>query len=168
MVYYMRIGNRVKIGWSTNVEKRRAAINPEEVMAVERGGYALEQQRHDEFASLRTHGEWFRLEEPLTSHIEALRAAARAEPLPEPEQAHPAMDATEAENLVYRDEAARRAGVAMGTVVQWERRGILPVAARDGMRPMYRLVDVAKAEYFTRKNSGRKYHMRKYPPPEAC
>src|SRR5688500_6445579 len=35
VVYYMRIGNRVKIGWSTNLPSRLATINPEELMVTE-------------------------------------------------------------------------------------------------------------------------------------
>jgi hypothetical protein len=73
VVYYMRIGNRVKIGWSAGVLKRVSAINPEELMAVEPGGRPQEAMRHAEFRSLRTHGEWFRLESPLTDHIAALQ-----------------------------------------------------------------------------------------------
>jgi len=75
VVYYVRIGNRVKIGWSTNLPSRLAAINPEEVMVIEPGGRELEKARHGQFRALRTHGEWFKLEEPLTGHIEELRRA---------------------------------------------------------------------------------------------
>jgi hypothetical protein len=73
VVYYMRIGNRVKIGWSSNILKRVVSINPEELMAVEPGGLHQERMRHQEFRALCTHGEWFRLESPLTEHIAALQ-----------------------------------------------------------------------------------------------
>lgn len=76
VVYYVRIGNRCKIGYTTNMANRMATINPEEILATEPGTVDLEQIRHREFARLRTHGEWFRLEDPLTSHIERLRAAS--------------------------------------------------------------------------------------------
>jgi hypothetical protein len=76
VVYYMRIGNRVKIGWSTSLAARLAAINPEELMATEPGGRKLERLRHNEFREFRTHGEWFRLEGLLASHIEALQEVA--------------------------------------------------------------------------------------------
>lgn len=68
-VYYMRIGNRIKIGWTTNLTERLKAINPEELVATEEGGRKLEKRRHRQFADLHTHGEWFRMEEPLISHI---------------------------------------------------------------------------------------------------
>lgn len=73
VVYYMRIGNRVKIGVTTKLATRLADINPEELLAVEPGGYDLERRRHHEYSFLRTHGEWFRLEPPLTLHIQRLR-----------------------------------------------------------------------------------------------
>lgn len=73
VVYYMRIGNRVKIGCSTNLVTRLAAINPEELMATEPGDLGTERERHEEFAELRTHGEWFRLEGTLAAHITTLR-----------------------------------------------------------------------------------------------
>jgi len=75
VVYYMRIGNRVKIGWSSNLPSRLATINPEELMTTEPGNQGLERARHDQFKDLRTHGEWFRLEEPLVAHIEEMRRA---------------------------------------------------------------------------------------------
>lgn len=74
-VYYMRIGNRVKIGFTTDLDARLAAINPEELMVTEPGTRMTERRRHDQFAELRTHGEWFRLEGDLAQHIDALQAA---------------------------------------------------------------------------------------------
>jgi len=73
VVYYMRIGDRVKIGMSTNLRKRLESINPEELLAIEKGGRPIEAARHKQFAGLRTHGEWFRLEGALIEHIERLR-----------------------------------------------------------------------------------------------
>lgn len=73
VVYYMRIGNRVKIGFSASLTLRLATINPEELMATEPGGWALEQHRHRQFRKLRTNGEWFKLAEPLTTHIVGLQ-----------------------------------------------------------------------------------------------
>jgi hypothetical protein len=69
----MRIGDRVKIGTSTSLEERLKTINPEELMALEKGGIAVERLRHRQFADLRTHGEWFRLEGRLVAHIKRLR-----------------------------------------------------------------------------------------------
>jgi hypothetical protein len=73
VVYYMRIGNRVKIGYSTNLIERLNAINPEELLAAESGSPEVERRRHRQFGQYRTHGEWFRLEGKLAEHIERLR-----------------------------------------------------------------------------------------------
>ncbi len=76
VVYYLRFGGRVKIGTSERPRQRLAAIRHEELLALERGGRPVEQQRHREFAALREGGEWFTLSAPLTQHIEALRASS--------------------------------------------------------------------------------------------
>jgi hypothetical protein len=75
LVYYMRLGDAVKIGTSGKLAQRQAHINPQGVMAVEWGGHQLERKRHNEFVDLHIHGEWFRLREPLVGHIFDLRAA---------------------------------------------------------------------------------------------
>lgn len=75
VVYYMRVGNRVKIGTTTNLRMRLASINPEELLAKEPGGYQLERSRHAQFKSLRTVGEWFKYEGALVDHIEKLKGA---------------------------------------------------------------------------------------------
>lgn len=77
IVYYMRIGNRVKIGTTTNLKLRMKVINPEELMATEPGGYQHERSRQVQFRALRTHGEWFKLEGPLAEHIAKLQAESR-------------------------------------------------------------------------------------------
>lgn len=73
VVYYMRVGNRVKIGYSTNLESRVNAVMPEEVLATEPGGPMLESVRHRQFAELREAREWFRMEGRLLEHVEKLR-----------------------------------------------------------------------------------------------
>lgn len=73
LVYYMRIGDRVKIGWTTNLPERISSINPEEFMTAEPGTRLKEKERHQQFASLHSHGEWFRLEQPLVGHIKKLQ-----------------------------------------------------------------------------------------------
>lgn len=78
VVYYARIGNRVKIGTSYDLRARLTVINPEELLAIERGSYELEAQRHREFRELHTHGEWFRYEGPLVDHVRALQGGDHA------------------------------------------------------------------------------------------
>ena len=73
MVYYLRFGDRVKIGTTTNPRQRFAALRHEEVLAFERGDRRLEQRRHAEFPAER-HGrsEWFELTDRLRAHIDTL------------------------------------------------------------------------------------------------
>lgn len=80
VVYYMRIGNRVKIGTTANLKQRLADINPEELMAVEPGSVRLERMRHREFGHLRTHGEWFRYRGMLVEHIAMMQRAGQKPP----------------------------------------------------------------------------------------
>lgn len=72
VVYYMRLGNRAKIGTSRNLKRRLAAINPEDCMAYELGDRTLEVARHKQFAHLRVSGEWFELADDLTRHVNTL------------------------------------------------------------------------------------------------
>lgn len=75
-VYYARIGNRCKIGYSGDLKRRMSVLNPEELLVTERGGPIREAERHKQFRALWTHGEWFRYEGALVAHVAELRAAA--------------------------------------------------------------------------------------------
>lgn len=61
-VYFLRVGERIKIGYSADVKARMRAYPPgSELLAVEPGDRDLETQRHQQFAGSRTDGrEWFR------------------------------------------------------------------------------------------------------------
>ncbi len=73
VVYYLRFGNRVKIGTTTNPRQRFAALRHEELLAFERGDRRLEQRRHAEFAEERGGtSEWFALSDRLRAHIDVL------------------------------------------------------------------------------------------------
>lgn len=75
VVYYLRYGDRVKIGTTSNPRQRFAAIWHDEVLAFERGDRMLEHRRHVEFEADRYRGtEWFRLSEALRTHIEIVAA----------------------------------------------------------------------------------------------
>jgi len=75
VVYYLRYDRRVKIGTSRNPRQRLASIRHDELLAFERGGRAIEQQRHRQFAEVREGGEWFTLTAELRQHIRALRGS---------------------------------------------------------------------------------------------
>lgn len=80
VVYYLRQGDRIKIGTSSQPRQRIAAIWHEEVVAFERGDRTLERRRHEQFAGDRFPGsEWFRMSAPLRTHV-ATVAAGVADP----------------------------------------------------------------------------------------
>jgi hypothetical protein len=75
VVYYVRYRDRVKIGTSANPRLRLASIPHDEVLAFERGGRALEQRRHAQFAAHRfPRTEWFALHAELAALVAELGA----------------------------------------------------------------------------------------------
>jgi hypothetical protein len=75
VVYYLRFGDRVKIGTTFNPRQRFAGLPHDEVLAFERGDRATERRRHLEFADDRLGtSEWFALTPRLRAHVEALAA----------------------------------------------------------------------------------------------
>lgn len=74
VVYYIRRDSRIKIGTTTNMQQRMSQLMPDEILATEPGGRAMEKQRHKQFAHIRYRGEWFTPSEELLAHIEAVRA----------------------------------------------------------------------------------------------
>ncbi len=75
------------------------------------------------------------------------------------------MRITRGDGLIDRDQAARLCGVTPDAVTLWSTRGYLsrdgkarywlPVAKREGRKPLYSPVEVAKADYHTRRRAGR-------------
>ncbi|MGH3094582.1 MAG: hypothetical protein ACRDMV_01110 [Streptosporangiales bacterium] len=76
IVYYLRFGDRVKIGTTTNRKVRFESIPHDELLATEAGGREVEQKRHRQFKGLYVLGEWFRYEQPLRDHIAGLAVNA--------------------------------------------------------------------------------------------
>lgn len=76
VVYYVRLGDLVKIGFSSSFQKRMEVIPHTEVLATEPGGYDLERARHRQFETSRVDGmnEWFSASADLLEHAAALRA----------------------------------------------------------------------------------------------
>jgi len=80
VVYYLRQGDRIKIGTTASPRQRFQAIWHEQVLAFERGDRHLERRRHQQFAEDRFAGsEWFRTTPRLEEHI-ALVAAGVSDP----------------------------------------------------------------------------------------
>jgi hypothetical protein len=69
--FLLRGDGQVKVGWSRNVDQRKkqleCAAGPLTLLGTVPGN--AEPRFRSEFAALRTHGEWFRYEEPLVSQI---------------------------------------------------------------------------------------------------
>jgi len=73
IVYYLRYGERVKIGTTVNPRQRFGAIWHDEVLAFERGNRRRERQRHEQFAADRAGtSEWFLLSPAIRDHVDVL------------------------------------------------------------------------------------------------
>lgn len=82
-IYFLRIGGYVKIGWTSNLEKRMRQYMPDtQLLAVKPGTRKDERQLHRKFAHLKTHGrEWFPLAPQITEEIDATVAEHGAPPV---------------------------------------------------------------------------------------
>ncbi|MFD1309019.1 GIY-YIG nuclease family protein [Streptomyces kaempferi] len=77
LVYFIRNGNRVKIGTSTEVKRRirTLALRAENVVLLLDGGQPLERDLHKQFADLRIgNTEWFAYEGALVDYVHAQTA----------------------------------------------------------------------------------------------
>jgi hypothetical protein len=68
-VYFARFGDKVKIGFTTNLRGRLDAIPHDEILGTVPGMLADEKRCHAAFAHLREQGEWFRAEPDLLAFI---------------------------------------------------------------------------------------------------
>lgn len=73
-VYYVQVGDRLKIGYSADVRRRLRSYPPGSVLlAVEPGSPELERQRHQQFAgSLLDGREWFRPDGVILKQVTAI------------------------------------------------------------------------------------------------
>jgi len=83
LVYYVQIGDNLKIGYTKNLPQRLAAYPPtRRLLATERGGWDRESQRLREFRHLLDAGnEWFHPGPDLIEHINELRRAVGSSPI---------------------------------------------------------------------------------------
>lgn len=78
VVYYVRLGDHVKIGTTVNLTLRLRALYLDHdaslLLAVEPGGFELEQIRHEQFDAERVHAnrELFNPSPRLLAHIDSL------------------------------------------------------------------------------------------------
>lgn len=74
VVYYVRIGEYIKIGTTRVMKQRFANLDVDEVLATEPGGRQQESIRHRQFADLKAkRREYFRPDDRLLRHIEWVR-----------------------------------------------------------------------------------------------
>jgi len=59
LVYFIQFGDRIKIGYTTDLEQRMSAIPHDKILALIAGTMADERRCHEKFAHLRLTGEWF-------------------------------------------------------------------------------------------------------------
>jgi hypothetical protein len=78
VVYYVQLGDHIKIGYSARLRERLHALRaePDALLAVEPGGRRLEDKRHQQFAHLRIKSRWENFEpgDELLAHIADLKA----------------------------------------------------------------------------------------------
>lgn len=73
-VYFISDGEQVKIGFTTNIEKRRKALQTSSafdlaLLAAIPGPDCLEKELHQEFRRYRLRGEWFKFSAPIREYI---------------------------------------------------------------------------------------------------
>lgn len=75
VVYYIRIGDYIKIGTTVNLGNRMSALQPDEILATEPGYLEMEDLRHEQFKHLRIRPQSERHHKgpDLLDHIEMLR-----------------------------------------------------------------------------------------------
>ncbi len=77
-IYVVRLGNRIKIGFTTNVTQRFREIPHEEVIGTFRGSTADEKRLHKKFESHRIVREWFNDCPEIRDYFAAKLAARQA------------------------------------------------------------------------------------------
>lgn len=75
-VYAIRVGGFVKIGWTSDLEKRMRQYPPDSALLAVMPGQRVDEKRvHDRLATHRAHGrEWFALTPPVMEWIRAITA----------------------------------------------------------------------------------------------
>lgn len=91
-VYFMKAGNAVKIGRSTNLRSRFKSLqtgsaDAARIVKILPGGKRREKEFHKRFAEYRLRGEWFDLRGTLAKYLEmCVHAIELPAPDPEPEE----------------------------------------------------------------------------------
>lgn len=79
LIYFIRVQQRIKIGYTTDLPTRMSALVPDEILHTEPGTMQDEQVMHKKFAHLRAKArEYYHPEPELLDFIAALKASAAA------------------------------------------------------------------------------------------
>lgn len=144
IIYYIRRGNLIKIGTTTEPATRFRALMPDEILAFEPGSVAGEYLRHRQFGHLRCRGEYFRSAPEILEHARQLRHL-HGDPDPSwPTTAtKPQRQGSRAGGYVILPplvshetitvtEASGRFGIKEHRVWGWVRRGLISSVGKDG------------------------------------
>jgi hypothetical protein len=71
-VYFIRFGDRIKIGFTTSVTTRMKNLPHDEILALVPGTLSTERMYHKQFDAIRITGEWFDNDPRLTDFIKTL------------------------------------------------------------------------------------------------
>lgn len=82
VVYAVRCGDAVKIGYTTNLAKRMNSLKADDVLGFRPGTKADEQALHEQLAEHRHHGrEWYRPTPAVLAVVNEMRETLGLEPL---------------------------------------------------------------------------------------
>lgn len=143
IVYYIRRGNLIKIGTTTEPAQRFTELLPDEILAFEPGGYADEACRHRQFTHLRRRGEYFESAPELLLHIQQIRDLYGD---PDPSWRTSATLKVGNRNFmpqgsgpsITSSDAIAALGIRPGTLAGWVHRGkVAPVGRDERNRQLY-------------------------------
>ena len=76
-VYFIRVRDELKIGWTSNVPNRMRTLNPDALFHIEQGTRQDERRYHQMFSEHLVHGrEWFACNDETTALVDNIRRSA--------------------------------------------------------------------------------------------
>jgi hypothetical protein len=151
IIYYIRRGDFIKIGTTTDPARRFGALLPDEILAFEPGGEELEKMRHRLFGHLWHRGEYFRIAPELLEYARQIRHLhgdpdpawpTTATPRP-PRTARVSLPPLISHETVTVDEACRRLGLNRITVWGWVHRGLVSPVGQAGRHHLFYIEHLA-------------------------
>lgn len=145
LVYIIRMGNRIKIGFTRNLTQRMRDVPNEEILAVFPGSMADEGALHKRFDEFRTVGEWFTADPSIIAYAEEHDTRDESErgprfkesKTPAPRTYYPEIKSLR--GCVTATEATKLLPVTQNQIAGWAHRGLLDAVGerrpRPGLRP---------------------------------